>query len=299
MPKQSKSKWERLHERAVGAARRLTSKLAPDALPVRLRPIVLGQHARVTFQPLFVEGGLGVDEEGFAIYINVPEDRAAKIQQDFEDATDGELSLTTRQRFTLAHELAHTFFFEIPPNSSKPRSLVGGHPKEHERLESECNELAGILLVPDSVLSSAIAEENLDLLDPRVILGLAKRFAVSLDCLVRRLHTSLLKHGADGGIVVVPADGPLPSFFPHALTSRAYEVFAPDQKLNLGAIARCRQEYQPGLEMIERNVLVPRKSGDQLVRVTSLAIPSSEKPRSILGLRLIEADGPVNFNLNE
>src|SRR4051812_3098828 len=50
-----------------------------------------------------------------------------------------------RRRFSLAHEIAHTFFYEVRDGRLKPirRAPVG------DRLEAACHEAASLLLIPE------------------------------------------------------------------------------------------------------------------------------------------------------
>lgn len=107
----------------------------------------------------------------------------------------------TRQRFTIAHELAH---YLIDDHASlyggtvrytvdvegRPRSVdLAGQPAERraliDRAEAEADALAGMLLMPADLVDAAVAE-----LGPSVAL-LAGRFGVSAGAMRRNMATYL------------------------------------------------------------------------------------------------------------
>ena len=87
----------------------------------------------------------------------------------------------TRQRFTLAHEIAHTFFYR---HDAKGRitKVVSVPPDEEERL---CDAAAGLLTVPRELLCRAVGAERR--LNVGTLLGVARRFDVSAEVAARRI----------------------------------------------------------------------------------------------------------------
>jgi Zn-dependent peptidase ImmA (M78 family) len=90
-----------------------------------------------------------------------------------------------RQRFSLAHEIAHTFFF----NSERGRLKPIGFAPTGERLESACHKAAGLILVPDAPLQHAIRTLE-DFPRAEHVPQLAAIFDVSPEVLLRRLPIS-------------------------------------------------------------------------------------------------------------
>lgn len=90
-----------------------------------------------------------------------------------------------RRRFTLAHELAHTFFYELGGDVPKPkkRSPRGGV------LERLCHVGASQILVPDVLLKQELANKNNgEVASAESIIYLAKVFQVSVEVIMRRIH---------------------------------------------------------------------------------------------------------------
>lgn len=105
-----------------------------------------------------------------------------------------------RQRFSLAHEIAHTFFFE-PKDGGMKRI---GYAPTGDRLESACHAAAGLMLVPESLFRSAIGAMQ-DFPRARQIMQLAARFDVSVEVVIRRLP---MKHFETSERALVVTRGP-------------------------------------------------------------------------------------------
>lgn len=91
--------------------------------------------------------------------------------------------MRTRARFTIAHELVHTFFYE--QNDGLPKPLKGS--PSGERLERLCHIGAGQILVPEPLLRKQLDATG-EITDVQRILELAKLFDVSLEVMMRRLR---------------------------------------------------------------------------------------------------------------
>jgi hypothetical protein len=85
----------------------------------------------------------------------------------------------TRRRFTLAHEICHTFFYEAAPELK----LAGAHPDPFE--EALCNHGAGCLLMPEAAIRESVLANCpcLDSLD-----RFCDLFKVSREAMVLRLR---------------------------------------------------------------------------------------------------------------
>jgi len=92
--------------------------------------------------------------------------------------------LPRRTRFNLAHEIAHTFFFDlqhVPPRNKYDLSI----PQTLHALERSCNRVAGALLLPSRMLEAAIVDQNI--LEPRILVETSNRASVVRGTLVAQL----------------------------------------------------------------------------------------------------------------
>jgi hypothetical protein len=125
----------------------------------------------VEFREMIPEAAVQVEGERFRIC----------LQRNFVDRPGA----LRRQRFSLAHEIAHTFFFERKDGSLRP---IKGAPRGLQ-LEKACHRGAGMLLLPDRFL-----ERELKKVDKRIhtaqILKWSKSFDVSVEVLLRRLESA-------------------------------------------------------------------------------------------------------------
>ena len=93
-----------------------------------------------------------------------------------------------RQRFSIAHEIAHTFFIEVMPELGLPKRETGiGLHLEYNYFEHLCDISAAELLMPGQLFCRLATEVAPGLAG---ILQLATRFQASLNAIARRL-TSL------------------------------------------------------------------------------------------------------------
>ena len=88
-----------------------------------------------------------------------------------------------RQRFSLAHEIAHTFFFEERDGTMKP---LRGAPTG-DRLEAACHQGAAMLLVPNGLLRREL-KSSARPLGATCLVRLAEFFDVSVEVTMRRVH---------------------------------------------------------------------------------------------------------------
>jgi hypothetical protein len=159
----------------------LTRGLTP---PIPLREIFSQCHVKkVIFQPLLLEAALAVDDDGFVVYVDCDKGSKEAYQLAFNGADQGR-SLPVRFRFSLAHELIHTFFYDTKQHPYT-NWLAGTHAKEIESLEQACNFGASHLLLPTKLLKSDA--RKVDVLTADGIIDLATRYQVSIECLINRL----------------------------------------------------------------------------------------------------------------
>lgn len=153
--------------RAREAARRLLEKYKVASLPVPVERIARSEGVRIEYAPLDGElSGLAHIRDGVTIIgIN-------------------SLHASNRQRFTLAHELAHAVLHRpeleravhVDKGSLRRDALAAAGV---DNLEIEANAFASELLMPQSLLAEVLAGGAVDLEDDQVISTLAKRFRVS------------------------------------------------------------------------------------------------------------------------
>jgi IrrE N-terminal-like domain len=95
-----------------------------------------------------------------------------------------------RLRFSIAHELAHTFFYDLKTTSPKlsKKFSSGGGRTELENLERNCNTIASHLLLPTQMLAARFL--RLKPITPDSIIDLARTAGVSLQTLLLRIDKS-------------------------------------------------------------------------------------------------------------
>jgi Zn-dependent peptidase ImmA (M78 family) len=130
----------------------------------------------VEISPLPVDGALKPTKGGFVILLN-GESRLSVTSSQIT-----EIPLTNRQRFTIAHEIAHTFYFD-------DADLPGAIPVTQASAEIEgiCNRIAAGILVPSSSLPERLRQHSLRETTSLEAVQLARDYLVSPEVLFRRL----------------------------------------------------------------------------------------------------------------
>ena len=100
------------------------------------------------------------------------------LQSNFRDLP----GTATRRRFTLAHEIGHTLFYEQRDGDLKPRK----DSPRGEGLEFACHKAASMILVPSKSLQAELRQREIT--DADGIVSLARGFDVSVEVMARRLH---------------------------------------------------------------------------------------------------------------
>jgi hypothetical protein len=112
-----------------------------------------------------------------------------------------------RERFTIAHELVHTFYYDrdagLPKRKKRaPRAQI---------LEVLCHDGASQILVPEDLLRREL-QANGEVTSTERILGLTDIFDVSPHVMIARLHAlGLIADASFGAILVDAPDGARPS----------------------------------------------------------------------------------------
>jgi hypothetical protein len=189
----------------VNQADNIAASVARDRLPIVLRR--LAERRRITsveFRPLLVDAVLITHPLGFRILFNSDHLNPDDLEAAYYGETEERLA-DTRTRFSLAHEFAHTLFYDL--SSSRPAIAkvfrAGGGKTALENLERNCDRLAGHLLLPTPLFEPAIV--NVKTITPESLRELARRAGVSLEALVRRLgnKSDLLRQRYFRGCIAV------------------------------------------------------------------------------------------------
>jgi len=211
--------WRRRKDMVHARCRQLIESL-PLSTPIPLRRVAdMCNIKRVIFRPLLCDGGMGVVAGGYVIYVKCAREQVVNWTKSYENSEDR--LLPHRARFTIAHEIVHTFFYDNL--GSKPRNQVKDTDSNKFPLEALCNYGASLILMPEAYLGRSL--KNQDILQPETIEIIRKQFDVSAEALVRRLYP-LDNWGGMGAIVYIEetdsvyrvkaltADGSTSSYFP-------------------------------------------------------------------------------------
>lgn len=168
-------------------AEALSCIVSNSQFPVILRLIAARRRVTaVDFRPLLVDAMLTTHKAGFRILFNSNGEDATDLIVRYQ-SEDRENLLPPRLRFSLAHEIAHTLFYDLsedtPEVSKKLRS--GGKLTALENLEKNCNKLAAALLLPRTMLETAFRQ--IRKITPEALIAFSREAGVSLDVLIRRL----------------------------------------------------------------------------------------------------------------
>src|ERR1700726_3105801 len=175
----------------------LMERLRAGGPPSDLRALALARRVRrVVLQDMIPRGGIAPLKDGFEIFLRNRE----RWELDLNEP-DGLDRLNKRQRFTFAHELAHTFFFDL---NAQPPKEIKGVPRWNV-LEPACDQAAAVILVPHRSLRSHVrAAERFS---AELTLDVARVFGVSLEVALRRLAIVREFDNEPVGLVLV-ARGP-------------------------------------------------------------------------------------------
>ncbi len=158
-------------------AQALLDQYAIEAIPVPVGRIAKSLGVRVEYAPL--------DDELSGL---------AHIRDDVPIIGINALHTPNRQRFSLAHELAHVRLHRreleravhVDRGSLRRDALAA---KGVDPIEMEANAFAAELLMPTRLLTSALERHPVDLEDDNAVAALAKRFRVSDAAMRYRLHS--------------------------------------------------------------------------------------------------------------
>lgn len=182
------SKNAALKRKLLADADSIACTTAEFNFPICLNRIAKRQRvSRVDFSPLMVDAMLTTHSNGFRILLNSNGKNAIALRELYH-AECADSLLPTRMRFSLAHELAHTFFFdrsrERPELEKSFRA--GGRKTALEILEKHCNRIAAHLLLPTPMIKAWILKRRS--FSPGTLLELSKLAGVSIEVLIYRLN---------------------------------------------------------------------------------------------------------------
>jgi hypothetical protein len=182
MAKFRRATFEDLLPRAWDSVGEWANKWSERPLPVPLEELAMAcKVRRIEFEPLLSTGGLEEEEDGFVVFVNTEADGVDQRDGDIlEVSQDVWRQLRPPLRFTLAHELAHLLFWQI---ADRDMDFLKNHERE---LETVCNQMAGMLLLPKTIL---LREVGVRLFDADHLRTLLKSFHVSADTFVFRLKS--------------------------------------------------------------------------------------------------------------
>src|SRR5437660_1371471 len=133
-------------DRRRDAEEELERRLAQGAArhcPTNLAELAHACHAKLPeFRRLLEPAGLTLDRGDFVVYVDCEKARQSEYQASFGNPSDAGRSLPVDIRFTIAHELAHTLFFEAREKGEWKSIVNTSSYAEWEKLEKECNRLA-------------------------------------------------------------------------------------------------------------------------------------------------------------
>lgn len=164
-------------------------------------PINLGRIAakrrikKIEFQSLLVDGTIRVVDDGFEILVRCESWEGEELTESWKtDGTGSALpaKMRNRARFTVAHEIAHTFFYDVSATPPKPTIRVE-HGAAARSLEHACNRAASAMLLPEAALLRDF--QAVDWLNPDSLAQMAHKTVVSKAALVERLrHLRRIDH---------------------------------------------------------------------------------------------------------
>jgi Zn-dependent peptidase ImmA (M78 family) len=166
----SATSWREVKQQLLGAAETLRIATGQISAPVNLDPIMV--HRRIVAVHWFSNpGALGASL--------VPTQKGFLLRLSKETAEE-------RKRFSIAHEIGHTFFYDLRTTSPMRLIPIRRGSKAAAKEEDICHAFARSLLLPFELLADMLRQtEDLTPLDQ--ICTIARKFRVSIECAVRRI----------------------------------------------------------------------------------------------------------------
>jgi IrrE N-terminal-like domain len=156
----------------------LPSTLGYSSPPVDLYAVARHRRIkRLSLRFMIPRGVLMPVDGGFEVYLR---DSCQKEMDISEPEAEGGLS--NRQRFSLAHEIAHTFFYKFSNLKPAPEAV-----SNELELEKTCDRTAAHILIPTNLLKREIGDYQR--IDASLIRSIACKFRTSLTVAIDRLTT--------------------------------------------------------------------------------------------------------------
>jgi len=180
--------WKRAKQAIVGAATYLRLETGQVSPPIRLDQI---KETRYIHEGAPFDSTEGPD----AILLPVSDGFILRLQAGHH---------RYRQRFSTAHEIAHTFFYDTdkrPPARIISQSSIGISSRKtgilSHKEEDICSAFAAELLLPSELVARDLLEWGADSTgnELKTILELAKRYEVSAEVVTRRLMSGFSRLG--------------------------------------------------------------------------------------------------------
>ena len=182
--------WTKRRRDALKRAERLSAAFG-TRLPVDIGALADACRVRrIEFRPLLVDGALGVVNGGFEIFVRCESFDADVLSERFASSRNGALlppSAVNRIRFTIAHEIAHTFFYAQHRSPVPKMAFAVDHPRTRQSLERACNRIAAVLLLPDPSVCKEFNVKSLH--DPKSLVAVARKGLVARQVLIARIGT--------------------------------------------------------------------------------------------------------------
>lgn len=186
MREKAANDWPYLRRKALEEAETLGAWSNSGRLPTAIRRIAEKQLVKeIQFTPLLVEGAISVEVDGFLISIRSDERESKDLRERLRSDPTGR-RLSHRVRFTIAHEVAHTFFFDLKTQPLKSKVNLE-NPKTLRTLETACHLIAGALLLPRHIFEKEFAAKNLH--QPDTLSEIARAAWISKSALVSRFSS--------------------------------------------------------------------------------------------------------------
>jgi hypothetical protein len=160
---------------ALRVVETIASALSRKAVGAPVDLAFLARHRRVVsirLANIIPDGLTRPVHGGFEVYLRDSRDK----RSDNEDIS----KLTYRQRFTLAHELAHTFYYDLAPEKPQLQPRI----PRRALLERYCDVAASILLLPEHLLMPELARRAVTL---QTLFELTQQFRASAGAVLRRI----------------------------------------------------------------------------------------------------------------
>jgi IrrE N-terminal-like domain len=169
--------------RAYSWADSLHPMASQNALPVDLFDVARRRRViRAGFRLMVQRGVLVPVPGGFELFLRDLQPRDLEIEGE-----EPQGALSPRQRFSFAHELAHTHFYVASDGVPTVRK-IRINPQE---LEVICDGVAARILVPADLLNREIRQElagNYERIDADFVREMAEKFRASHDVVINRLR---------------------------------------------------------------------------------------------------------------